>query len=143
MTTRDGPPSGTRSWRTRRPGDPRVLSRLVRADFERPLTAALVPPLYRGLCALIGLAGAVGVVAAFATTTWLGLVALAAAPMLVLGAVAVLRVVAEFAMGVVQMATDVSEIAATLPRLETTISDVADDVPRLGWLKLLSGPRER
>lgn len=137
MTKQDEPPST--GW----PHGTRVLPGLWRADFHLPLTPRLVPALYLGLCALVALAGLGGVVIAFRAATWLGVLGVVLAPVLVLGVVAVLRVLAELSLAVMRMAADVAGIAARLPRLESTISDVADDIPRFGFLKLLSGSRER
>ena len=137
VTRQDDPPSTTR------PLSGRVLPALPRADFEIALTPALVPPVYLGLCVLVAAGGLVGVVAAFDTALWMGLLALVVVPVLVLGAVAVLRIVAELTLAMIQTSADVAVIAAQLPRLESTVSDVANDIPRFGLLKLLNGPRGR
>jgi hypothetical protein len=137
VTRPDEPPS------TNRPRSGRPLPGLIRADFEIALTPALVPPVYLGLCVLVTAGGLVGVVAAFGVALWLGLLALVMVPVLVLGAVAVLRMVAELTLAVTRTSADVSMIAAQLPRLESTVSDVANDIPRFGLLKLLNGPRGR
>jgi hypothetical protein len=137
VTRQDEPPS------TNRPRSARPLPGLFRADFEIALTPALVQPVYLGLCVLVAAGGLVGVVAAFDTALWLGLLALVVVPVLVLGAVAALRIVAELTLAMIQTSADVAVIAAQLPRLESTVSDVANDIPRFGLLKLLNGPRGR
>jgi hypothetical protein len=108
---------------------------------DDPLTPSLVPPLVAGVGVLAALLGAGAVVAAFAAGLWLGLLALAVVPFLVLGVIALARVGGELALAVLRMAEDVSVIAAQLPGLESSVHDVASEMPRFGFLKLLSNGR--
>ena len=116
---------------------------LLRPNLALPLTPALVPLLFLGVSLLLVSVGVAAVVTAFVAGFWLGLLALAVVPFLVLGAIALARIGSELALAVIQMAEDVAGIAAGLPRLESTVYDVANDIPRFGFLKLLTGPRGR
>lgn len=80
-------------------------------------------------------------VAAFDVALWMGRLALVMA-LLVLGAVAVPRIVAELTLAVIHTSADASMIAAQLPRGEHGLR-VANDLPRFGLLTLLNGPRGR
>ncbi|HWN34639.1 MAG TPA: hypothetical protein VNP03_17940 [Pseudonocardia sp.] len=133
----DEPPSTALPARTSR------VPALLRHDPDVPLTPTLVPILFLGISVLAILAGLVAVVAAFVAGLWLGLLALAAVPMLVLGVIALARIGGELALAVIQVTEDVAGIAARLPRLESTVYDVANEIPRFGFLRLLSGGRDR
>lgn len=135
MGGQDDPPSI--GW-SRRFGALRVMPQLA---VDEPLTPSLVPPLVAGVGVLAALLGAGAVVAAFAAGLWLGLLALAVVPFLVLGVIALARVGGELALAVLRMAEDVSVIAAQLPGLESSVHDVASEMPRFGFLKLLSNGR--
>lgn len=129
----DPPSTGSRA-RFRLRGVPRL-------DLDEPLTPSLVPILVVGIGVLAALLGAAAVAAAFAAGLWLGLLALAVVPFLVLGVVALARVGGELALAVMRMAEDVAGIAGRLPGLESSVHDVANDMPRFGFLKLLSNSR--
>src|SRR5882762_8793485 len=83
---------------------------LLRPNLALPLTPALVPLLFLGVSLLLASVGVAAVVAAF----WLGLLALAVVPFLVLGAIALARIGSELALAVIQVTEDVAGIAARL-----------------------------
>ncbi|HZZ50903.1 MAG TPA: DUF4282 domain-containing protein [Pseudonocardia sp.] len=116
---------------------------LPRLDLSEPLTPSLVPVLVLGLTVLAGLAGIGAVVVAFEAGLWPGLLALAVVPFAFLGVVALGRVLGELALAVIRMHQDLAGIAERFPHLEATMDEVAGEIPRLGFLKLLSGGRER
>jgi len=141
-----GPSSGQPDYpgpSTARPEYTGPIPALLRPNLALPLTPALVPLLFLGVSLLLASVGVAAVVAAFVAGFWLGLLALAVVPFLVLGAIALARIGSELALAVIQVTEDVAGIAARLPRLESTVYDVANDIPRFGFLKLLTGPRVR
>jgi hypothetical protein len=120
-----------------------VMRGLPRLDLSEPLTPSLVPVLLLSVNVLAGLAAVAGIVLAFVAGLWLGLLALAVVPFVFLGVVALGRVLGELTLAVIRMHQDLAGIAARFPHLEATMDEVAGEIPRLGFLKLLSGGRER
>jgi hypothetical protein len=111
---------------------------LLDPSFQNRLTPALLPAVYLFLTGVVVLSGVACVVGAFLAAWWLGITALLLTPVVVLGLVAVIRVLCELVLGFSIVADHTEAMAAGLRRVETTVDGVAEDMPRIGFLR---GPK--
>ncbi len=121
----------------------RDLRELTDVRFESRLGPALIPLVYLGSVLLTALGAAVLVWLAVLEAWWLGLLTLAAAPVVVLAVAVLARLGCELAWSVFDLDEHTTAIAARFPHLESTIDEVASDMPNLGFLRRGASNRER